>query len=152
KFDLVRKQTPQHQFQIHHDQVQIHHDRSFRLFAVEGQELLGQRSCPICCRQYLLAMAAHLVVRGLFHRLCCVACNQHQEVIEIVGESARQLAERFHLLRLIQLCFEVSCARNVAKAPHTAGYLPVQPLRLGVPLEYSSVSEKQNVEAGRRRI
>ena len=32
-----------------------------------------------------------------------VAADDHQEIVEVVGDAARQLAERFHLLRLGEL-------------------------------------------------
>src|SRR5262249_34395299 len=57
-----------------------------------------------------------------------VAADDHQQIVEVVGNAARQLAERFHLLRLRQLllralerCLGLPSLGDVARDVHEAG-------------------------------
>ena len=98
------------------DDVQIHHARRHVGLASEGQELAGERGGAIGGAADLVHGAAALVGGPRAQRLA-PAVDHRQQVVEVVGHAAGQLAHRVHLARLAQLLFEMRAFGDVANEP-----------------------------------
>ena len=58
----------------------------------------------------------------LLHYDFGVSANDHQQIIEVVSDAARETTHRFHLLRLPNLFFQHTPAGDVARSYHDAAH------------------------------
>jgi hypothetical protein len=84
------------------------------MFAAESEELGGQIGSTARCVPDL----ADVIPDGAFHpefiqKEIAVTENGREEIIEVVGDAAGQLAESFHLLRTNELILELFSRRYV---------------------------------------
>ena len=107
--------------------VEIEHARLEQLLAAEGQQLARHRSGALGGAPDLLDVGARRMIRRHFaERELRVAGDRGQRVVQVVGDAARQPADRFHLLRLPQLILEQAPLGDVL---HGADHPQRPPLR-----------------------
>src|SRR4051794_24664873 len=84
------------------------------MFAAEGEQLAGQRRSPrrgsADFANVLRNFSLHL---QLVEEEIAVAENGGEKIIEVVGNAAGELAERFHLLRANELVLKLFARRDV---------------------------------------
>src|ERR1019366_1039243 len=104
----------QHFCQVLHYVAKIKDSWFEHLFPTESQQLASHRGGfgasildAAGVFNYLLGVS-----RGLVQKLCVPADN-HEQVVEIVGDSARQSANGFHLLGVLKLLLERSMFGNI---------------------------------------
>ena len=70
---------------------------------------------PFRCGRDLVEVAADrsVAVAETPDRELCPACDDREQVVEVVGDTARELAHRFHALSVAQLLFEVQPLRQI---------------------------------------
>ena len=124
--DMLTDQPPQHAVHIRHHDVEIEDLRLQHLSPAVREQLPRERRRALGCLADLLDILALRVAGGqVAQQQLCVAENGGQQVVEVVGDAARQLAHGFHLLRLAELLLEVALIADVALgAPH-AYQMPV---------------------------
>ena len=69
----------------------------------EGQQLRGQPRAALGRRQRIVGIALELGVVGALGDEVEPADHHRQQIVEVVGDAAGQLAERLHLLALAKL-------------------------------------------------
>src|SRR5438128_2237138 len=106
KIDLLAKQAAQHFVHVSDDSVEIQHAGLKDLFAAEGQELARQRSRAGGSLLDLFCVQVEAFGgRKLFQEQVGVANDSGEDVVEIVGDAAGELANGLDLLRLKKLFF-----------------------------------------------
>ena len=114
QLDLLAQQPREHAVHALDHVVEAEHLRLEHLLAAVREQLLGQRRGPFAGAAHLLDVAAHRVVVGhLGEGEVAVARDRGQQVVEVVRDPARELADRLHLLRLAELLLEVEALRLV---------------------------------------
>ena len=107
KLDVLADEPPEHAAHLVHDRVEIH-DRGcstcFRLNASSWRTSPAARwaARPISCRSSRRGSAR----RSPDDQELGVAQDGRQQVVEVVGDAARELTDRLHLLRLPELVLE----------------------------------------------
>ena len=93
-------------------------------FAAAGEEeqLLGERlrTCGRLLDLLEIMSQSGVALRHALERERCVAPDPHQQAVEVVGDSAGELADRLELLGLAQLLLERIPRRDVAHVPDDA--------------------------------
>ena len=103
---LFSEGSPQQMVGFQDDLVQIDHARLQRLLSREGQQAAHEIGAAIGGLQGDLGgLAGARVCAGPFGQHVQIADDHGQEIVEVVGDAAGQLADAFHLLRLGQLAF-----------------------------------------------
>ncbi len=99
--DFRAHQAPQHALEVLHQGVDFQNLGFEGLVAGKGQQLPRQGCGPLG-RLLNLAnvLALGTVGRELIERQLAVPLDEHQEVIEVVGDAARHPTHGLHLLRL----------------------------------------------------
>jgi hypothetical protein len=101
--DPLSDEPPQHPFQIVHADVQVEVDGLGGLLAAEGQEPPGELRGPFRRGLDLLDGFCDLgPFPGVAAQLLSVAQDHREQVVEVVGDAAGQLAHGLHLLGLVQ--------------------------------------------------
>jgi hypothetical protein len=78
-----------------------------RLSSSKGQELRVQLCSALSCFK---GHASHVLLRRIAHALreqLCIADDDGEQVVEVVGNPPSELADSLHLLRLPKLLFEL---------------------------------------------
>ena len=89
------------------DVGQLEHLRAQRLLAREGEQLAGQAGGAVRVGADLLDVVIVAVARRVAHQhQVASAEDRGQDVVEIVGDAAGELADRLHLGRLGDLALE----------------------------------------------
>ena len=114
--DTVGQQLPEERLEFAKHAVHIHNRGLHRLPSAEGEELLGDRRGPI---DRLLHVAQILGARARFRRQVAaeqfgVSADDRQQVVEIVRETAGEMADRIQFLRVLQLPLELVAFRHIA--------------------------------------
>ncbi len=94
--------------------VGVEHDWLEELFSAEGEELSGEVGGAFGSEGDLLEGGGFLGVGGVEGAEdFCVALDDGEEVIEVVGDAAGELADGFHFLGLAELIFELDAFGDV---------------------------------------
>ena len=104
ELDVFAKEPPQHLLDVHDDVADVEEAGLEELAAAEREELPGQGRCPRRRLTDDVDVTAPRVTRahGREEELRAAGDNR-EEVVEVVGDSARQLPDRLDLLCLDQL-------------------------------------------------
>ena len=122
--DALADQAAQHRLQVAHDLVQVDDARLQHLLAAEGEQLPRQRRGLVA--GLLDLVDRHLGVAGcqFVRRLAQqrgVTVDDGEQVVEVVGDAARQAADGVHLLRLSKVRFGAGQrALRLASLQHVA--------------------------------
>ena len=104
QLDVLADETPQHRDDVLHDDVEVERARLEDLLAAEGEQLARQRGRPLRGLAHEVEVAAEPVPRIERVRQQRAPADDHgEEVVEVVGDAAGELADRLHLLRLPEL-------------------------------------------------
>src|ERR1700739_1117769 len=88
------------------------------LLASERQETTGyRRTTQRCIARSLNALHCGLIVFDLALEKVEISDNHREEIVEVVGDATRKLANRLHFLRLAELFFQPTTLRDVTKCP-----------------------------------
>jgi len=97
QFDLLSEGSPQQMVGFQDDLVQIDHARLQRLLSREGQQASHEIGAAIGSSQRDLGrLAGARVGAGPFGQHVQIADDYGQEVVEVVGDAAGELADAFH--------------------------------------------------------
>ncbi len=113
--------------------AEMHHLRLKRLAAAKRQQLACELSAAADTRERIGDPALRLLVSyDIFCQEIDVAGNDLQQVVEVVGDTAGQLADRLHLLGLLQslLHFEELCGSLLDARLEIGGAVGESHLRL----------------------
>ena len=101
QLDVLSNEAPEHPYDTKDILIQVNDSGLDHLPAGEGQELAGDGGRTLGGRLYLGEVAAYRVVRReFFLRYRGEAQDAREQVVEVVGDAARQPAHHFHLLGL----------------------------------------------------
>jgi hypothetical protein len=107
ELDLRAEQPAEHPLELGDHLVDVDDLRLEHLAAAEGEQLSGQPGGTLSRALHLEHVLAHRgAVVELRERELAVAHDRRQQVVEVVGDAAREPPDRLHLLRLAQLLFE----------------------------------------------
>ena len=111
--DVLAQQAPQHLLEIAGERVQVEDVRLQHLSPAEGEELPCQARGAIGGIEYLLNIRrVGAFTRQVGHHHRAVARDDGEKVVEVVGDATGELANGFHLLRLLQLRLESATLRR----------------------------------------
>ena len=107
--DVLTDQAAEHRGHPGHDRIQIQHLRLEHLLAAEGQELAGQVGGALRCLLNELDVTARRA-RALRppRQHLAPPDDDGQEVVEVVGDPARELSDGLHLLGLPELALALA--------------------------------------------
>ena len=106
QLDVLADQPPQHRcVDASHERVEVERLRRQHLLAAEREQLPRQRGRALASLldQRRARGAAAPGLRQLEQQDAAAPEDHGQHVVEVVGDAAGELADRFHLLRLAQL-------------------------------------------------
>ena len=105
--DVLAEERPQHARGVRDEGVEVDDLRLQHLLAAEGEELAHEARGPLGGAHDVLHLAQARVVRvEAPAQQLAVAHDHREQVVEVVGDAAREPADRLHLLRLAQLLLE----------------------------------------------
>ena len=105
--DRLPEQPAQHRRQLAHNIADVEHADGENLFAAEGEQLPREAGGPIgCTLDFHDVVMARVGFRQALSQEARESLDGRQQVVEVVGDPARELADRVHLLRLPELIFE----------------------------------------------
>ena len=94
--------------------------------SAEGEQLLRQTGCAFGhAAQFVNRFPQRAVERDRVGEFLAVAEEHGNEVVEVVRDSRREVADGFHLLRLPELSIELITLGDVARDQRHADYLAV---------------------------
>ena len=115
ELDVGADQPPQQLFQLPDDGVDVHDLRLQHLAPAEREQLPRQRRRAFARQPDFLEIGSERVVeRDVVEHQVAVAEDRGEQVVEVVGHAAGELANGVHLLRLAQLIFQLATLREVA--------------------------------------
>ena len=117
--DVLADEAPQHLFHPRDDAIRLEHPRLQHLLAAKREELARERLRPARRRADLFDRLPFGVAVGeaLLEQFG-VAGDGGEHVVEIVGDAASELPDRFHLLGLAQLGLEPLALGDVDPGAH----------------------------------
>ena len=118
--DALAERAAQHLGHVLHLPAQIHHPGLQWLAAREGEQLAGQRRGPIGAMQGVLQPLRGLAVLHLGGDQFEIAADHLQDVVEVVGDAAGQVANRLHPLRPAQTFLRLLSVSDVARRDEDA--------------------------------
>src|SRR5580658_183966 len=95
----------EHFSRLGNDVIQMYLLRMIRLHSTEGQELAGKAGGRLTGLLDLLRILSSRSVE-LAYQYAAVAIDRGQQVVEVMGDAARQASDGLHLVGLIQLRFQ----------------------------------------------
>ncbi|MFT3766272.1 MAG: hypothetical protein QM820_12285 [Minicystis sp.] len=104
---MLADQRSEHAAHLGHGSVDVHLAHLEDLAPAEGQELTGQAAGALAGVEDDLGVAAHRTL--LLHRAedaLAAAVDDGEQVVEVVGDAAGELADDLHLLGLVQVFLE----------------------------------------------
>ena len=114
ELDVLAGETAEHRLDPGDDEVNVDEPGLEDLLAAEGEKLPRQGSGALARLADVGQRAAPRVVRFRFEKQeVGVSGDDRQEVVEVVGDSARELADRIQLLPLAELLLEVQALGDV---------------------------------------
>ncbi len=112
--DVLTDQAAQHPVQGFHGGVQVQYHDLQDLLATERQELRRERYGALASLPYRFRVVpAHIVGRKRLLQQLVVPENGREQVVEVVGDPARQTSDGLHLLGLHRLCVELRKAQRL---------------------------------------
>ena len=125
-FDVARERAPQQLVHAVDHPVQVDDLGLEHLLTCEPEQAPRQRRTAHCRAQGRLGLAqkARAFAQRAREQLH-VADDDGQQIVEIVRDAAREAADRFHLLALPQLRFELTFVRHVPRGDDAALQLAV---------------------------
>ena len=128
QLDLLANDPFQHGAQFGDDHIQVQHPRFRDIPPAEAEQLLGQAGCPLARLPDMYRVPPQRVGRIQFPlQQMRAQLDNGQQVVEIVGDAACQPAQRFHLLRLLDLPLQLDLAGHV---PHGGDKIDNLPRRV----------------------
>jgi hypothetical protein len=113
--DVLPDQSPQHVLHLRHDAVEVQHLRLEDLLPAEGEQLAGEGGGALRRPHDLLDLRADRgVPEGLLQDRLAAADDDPEDVVEVVGDSARQPPHCLRLLGLAELLLQRAHLRDVA--------------------------------------
>ena len=126
ELDIGAEKTAQQLFQLAHDRVDVHNLRLQHLPPAERQQLARQRRRPFARVPDLFEIGPQRVVeRNVVEHQVAVTEDRSEQIVEIVGDAAGELANRLHLLRLPQLFFQLAPIGQIADIHDDRPHRPV---------------------------
>ena len=114
QFDVFADQGPQQALHVRDDGVDVDHLQFEDLLAAEGQQLAGEGGGAVGCLLDGLDLLVHgAALFQLLQQDLGVSVDDHQQVVEVVGDAAGQAADGIHFLRLAKLLFELTAVGDV---------------------------------------
>ena len=108
QLDGLAEQALQQMRHFGHDVGKLEDLRAKRLLAGESEQLAGQAGGAVGVRLDLLDVVIVAVAgRVAHHHQVAMADDRGQDIVEIVGDAAGELADRLHLGRLRDLALEL---------------------------------------------
>lgn len=102
--DILAQGAPQELAHAEDQRVAVDLDRMQRLAAAEGEKALRQFGAALAGRQDRIDQALEIGPRlQRFREDVAIADDDGQQIVEVMGDAAGELADRLHLLRLDQL-------------------------------------------------
>ena len=105
--DVLADQAVEHPAHVRDALVEHDDLRRQDLAPAEREQLAGERRGAIGRIEDLLDVGAQRRADQLFQQQLGIAANRRQQVVEVVGDAAREPPDRFHLLRVSQLLLEL---------------------------------------------
>ena len=114
EFHRLADRAPQHVFEPQHELAGMDDARLERLAPAEGEQVLGQLGAAV---DGIAGIRQALVDGGVTGQALAdqmqIARDDLQQVVEVVCDAARQLADGFHLLRLAQRIFHLQAVASL---------------------------------------
>src|ERR1700686_3515793 len=103
--------------------IEVEHLWAEYMLPAEGKQLPCQAGCTLRGADDGFYILAHGRSRAVFlHHDFRVSANDHEQVVEVVCNPARQPADRLHLLRLPNLLLERAPSGDIARGDHDAAH------------------------------
>ena len=118
--DVLADQPPQHRQQRGGDLAEVERMRVEHLLAGEGEQLAGELGGALGRALDLEQLVAARAGADPPPRDLAVPADHRQQVVEVVRDAARELADRLHLLRLPELVLEPAALGDVAQHEQVA--------------------------------
>ncbi len=115
--DVSADEPPEHCLEIAHDAVQVEDLGLKHLLAAEGEELARKICPPLSSLDDLFDLAAAVGVLDVLEQHVANADDHTEDVVEIVGDAARQPADRLQFLQLAHFPFHPFLLSHVADGP-----------------------------------
>ena len=113
---MFSDQAVQHGFHAQEDGIDIQQARLKNLLPAEGQQLSGECGSPLGSFVDLFSVAACVAVsRQILEQKCGVAEDRGEQIVKVVRDTAGELPDRLHSLRLPQLFFKLMLVGDVAE-------------------------------------
>ena len=158
EFDVFADEPLQQPFHPSDDRIDVDRLEVDDLFAAEGEKAVREVGGPFGRAEDLLHVGAKGIVRRQLHQeQVAVADDRRQDIVEVVGDAAGELAHGLHFLRLAQLCFELLERRDVRDQPvvidqlslvHQSGE-PAYSLSIGPSRSCAGCGVRNGIPAGR---
>jgi hypothetical protein len=85
------------------------------LLSAESEQLTRNRRRAICgAEDRFRILVKHRIFSRVLQQVLGVSANYHQKIIEVMGNTAGQLADRFHALRSPELLFQFPFVGDIA--------------------------------------
>ena len=112
--DVFAQQPAQHVLGVRHNVVEVEDAHLHDLLAAERQQLTGESRGALGGLADLRDIVAAPVGRAkILEQQVGVASDRREDVVEVVGDAARETPNGLHLLRLTQLLLEAEPLRDV---------------------------------------
>src|ERR1019366_3017126 len=109
QFDVFADQGPQQALHVADDGVDVDYLEFEELLAAERQQLASEGRGAVGCLLDGLDLLVHgAALFQLLQQDLGVSVNDHQKVVEVVGDAAGEAADGIHFLRLAKLLFELT--------------------------------------------
>src|SRR5262249_40860187 len=97
-----------------YDFVEIENLGREHLLAAESKELACQRCCALgCIGNFLRRSTERRIGTEALEQELGIAGDDHEEIVEVMGDAAGETSDSFHLLRLAQLLLEPAALGDV---------------------------------------
>src|SRR6185369_12690218 len=117
QLDVLADYPPDHVVDVGDDRVEIYQSRFEHLFAAEGQKLPGQVGrASSRFPDFLDLFVKRLSFTQTRASELAVAYDRSEQIVEVVSDPSRQRADRFHLLRLIELFLQLFSLGDILNA------------------------------------
>jgi len=101
--DVLAENALEHVLEIRSDRVEVQQPRLLDLLAAESQQLSGEPGRALGCLQHVLEPSSRRVaLRDLLASQLTVTGDHSQHVVEVVGHTPGQPADRLQLLRAVE--------------------------------------------------
>ena len=114
EFDIFADEGAQETLHVGDDGVDVDDFEFEKLFAAEGEELAGQSGGAVGGLLNGFGFGMQRMAEGeLVEHDLGVSADDHEEIVEVVGDAAGEAADGFHFLGLAELVFENAALGDV---------------------------------------